>query len=523
MPKRPNIILITSDQQRWDAMGCAGNPVIRTPGMDALAAEGVHFRQAISNCPVCVPARLTMVSGLMSGRLGCISNGGPTTRPEQTLPATLSAAGYRTQAIGKMHFKPSSESYGFQGMLLSEEMRWVRQPNLHTDGKLRLDDYDKYLHERGLWGWEKPPEIGYNEIKPVLNPLPIEHHVTTWCGDRGVEFLNAQGGKPYFLWLSFVKPHVPYDAPRGMENLYDPARLPPPLRREGELAGKHPGLAAWIRKHEFHLYSEEAKRLARAWYMANVTLIDRQICRVVETLRARGELDNTVILFTSDHGDLQGDHDLWFKSLGYEGSLRVPFILRMPGGAGAGRPSDVNASLVDVVPTLLSAAGCAVPEGLPGRDLAAVLDGRTPAPEFAAAEINCLGGALQFLRTPEVKYIHAENGGFEELYDLARDPGEFENLALAPGGKDRCRPLRAKLAAHLGRYSKPELSLCDGDLRDKPLAPVSDDPGMRPFSRMPWEVRVPPACMPDMSGKLGWWAQRRNRDYTSMFNPEEWA
>jgi arylsulfatase A-like enzyme len=523
MPARPNILLITSDQQRWDAMGCAGNPVAQTPNMDRLAGEGVHFRQAISNCPVCVPARLTLVSGLMSGRLGCISNSGPTARPDTTLPATLAAAGYRTQAIGKMHFKPSSESYGFQGMLLSEEMRWVRQPALHTDGKLRLDDYDRYLHERGLWGWEKPPEIGYNEIKPVRNPLPIEHHVTTWCGDRAVEFLGSAGRAPFFLWLSFTKPHVPYDAPRGMEELYDPARLPPPLRRDGDLDGKHPGLPAWIRKHEFHLYSEEAKRQARAWYLANVTLIDRQIGRVIDALRVGGEWENTVILFTSDHGDLQGDHEQWFKTLGYEGSLRVPFILRLPGGAGHGRPSDAHASLVDVVPTLLAAAGCAAPEALPGHDLAAVLDGRAPDAPFAAAEIHGLGGAMQYLRTRELKYIHAENGGFEELYDLARDPGEFTNLALQPGGRDRCRPFRAQLAACLARHSRPELSLADGDLRDKPLASLSDDPGPRPFSRMPWEVRVPPACLPDLSGKLGWWAHRKTRDFTSLFGKEEWA
>ena len=519
---RPNILFITTDQQRWDALGCAGNAVVRTPNIDRLAAEGTRFTQAVTPCPICIPARVSMMTGRMSGAYGVIENYQTRSAPDTTLPRALADAGYHTRAIGTMNFVPSTETYGFHEMTLCEETGWVRSPTIHPDGRIRFDDYDRYLHERGLWGWDKPVQIGYNEIKPALNPLPLEHHVTTWCGDRAVEYLQEIDQR-FFLFLSFTKPHPPYDAPQGCEGWYDPDTIPSPAKRDRDLATKHPDLEPYRKQHEFHLYSDEAARTALAYYYANITLIDRQIGRVLDTLEARGLLDDTLILFTSDHGDLMGDHGLWFKALCYEGAVRVPLILREAAGRGesGGRVTDQLVGLIDILPTFLSAAGCDVSPDLPGLDLAAAA--RRPGTDrpFMAVEVECMNGPMQALRCAEWKYIHYESGDFEELYHLASDPCEFENLAPDPAHRDTVLRFRRELADYLDRYSTPALSLSGGDLRARPHTPLSPTPGPMPYSQMPWMLRAPPAALDDQEQIGWWWAKREPKDWTCMLDEDE--
>jgi arylsulfatase A-like enzyme len=516
----PNLILITTDQQRWDALACAGNPIVRTPNIDRLAAEGTLFSQAVTPCPICIPARVSILTGRMSGAYGVIENYQTRTQPETILPRALAEAGYHTRAIGCMNFVPSTETYGFQDMILCEETGWVRSPSIHTDGRIRFDDYDRYLHERGLWGWDKPIQIGYNEIKPTINPLPIEHHVTTWCGDRAVEYLE-EIDRDFFLFLSFTKPHPPYDAPQGTEDWYDPDSIPSPLKKEGEYDTKHPDLENYRKQHEFHLYSDEAARTSLSYYYSNITLIDQQIGRVLDTLESRGLLENTMILFTSDHGDLMGDHGLWFKSLGYEGSVRVPMILRGVDQSTQGRRSDQHVGLIDILPTFLTAAGCELPQNLPGRDLAGVA--RDPASDrpFMAIEVECMNGPLQILRSRKWKYIHYESGDFEELYDLEKDPCEFTNLALDPDFRETARSLRSDLAAYLSEHSTPALSLANGDLRSRPYTPISSKPGPMPFSQMPWMLRAPPATLDDPEQIGWWWARKDGSDWSCMLDDDD--
>ena len=465
---RPNIILITTDQQRWDALGCAGNRHIRTPNLDRLAGEGVLFRQATSNCPVCVPARLSIVSGQMPGRHGVLENHGSDLTPEHTIPSLLNAAGYHTQAIGKMHFIPAEQRYGFQDMTLSEEMRWVRGPWQHADGRPRLDDYDRYLHERGLWGWEKPAEIGYNEIKPATNPLPLEHHVTTWCGDRTVAYLRRAHEKPFFLWASFVKPHCPYDAPRGCEDWYGPADVPAARRREGELDTKHANLKPYRRSREWHLYSEEAERMARANYYANVTLIDLQVGRILDTLKEEGLDDNTYVIYTSDNGpwylgrsphhkrrigpdaEAHGGSALPLrgaKTSTWEGGLRVPCVMRAPGKIPAGTVCGEIASTMDMLPTLAALAGAEVPndrviDGHDIRDLIRGIEGaKSPTKAFyyyQRTHLQAVRAGKWKLHVPRpadrkwAVYSKAEDAIAIEtplLYDLEADIGETTNVA----------------------------------------------------------------------------------------------
>lgn len=515
----PNLILITTDQQRWDALACAGNPIVRTPNIDRLAAEGTLFSQAVTPCPICIPARVSILTGRMSGAFGVIENYQTRTTPETVLPRALAEAGYNTRAIGCMNFVPSTETYGFQDMILCEETGWVRSPSIHTDGRIRFDDYDQYLHERGLWGWDKPIQIGYNEIKPTINPLPLEHHVTTWCGDRAVEYLDDADG-PFFLFLSFTKPHPPYDAPQGTENWYDLDSIPSPKKKEGEYDTKHPDLENYRKQHEFHLYSDEAAHTSLSYYYANITLIDQQIGRVLDTLESRGLVENTLILFTSDHGDLMGDHGLWFKSLGYEGSVRVPMILRGVGQPSNGQVSDQLVGLIDILPTFLTAAGCAIPEGIPGRDLAAIARQTEPDRPFMAIEVECMNGPLQILRSRKWKYMHYESGDFEELYDLENDPDEFENLAIHEDFQETVKSLRRDLAAYLAEHSTPALSLADGDLRSRPYEPISSAPGPMPFSPMPWMLRAPPETLNDPEEIGWWWAKQSKKDWSCLLGDD---
>ncbi len=518
-----NILLILTDQQRFDALGAAGNPLIRTPHLDRLSREGTRFETTVTPCPVCVPARASLITGLAPGRLGLTSHGEgrEATDPEAALPHGLARAGYVTRGIGKMHFTPGGpdgQRYGMQGLVLSEEMRFVRRAK--GPDEVAFDDYDRHLLAHGCWGWEKPPEIGYNEIKPLVNPLPKALHVTQWCGDETVRWLreSAPRSRPFFLWTSFVKPHAPFDCPSHLTGLYDaeamPAPQPPSARAPNRFASELTRLEEW------DLYSERAARLAKANYYANITFIDEQVGRVLDTLDELGLAESTLVVFTSDHGEMLGDRGLWFKNVGYEPSLRVPLILRWPGRVPAGRVMGGVASLLDLHPTLAAAAG--LPDDgreRPGRNLLDLIEAGD-AGDFSCAEIEHRGDLLVHVRTRDWKYLHHRNGDHEELYDLRRDPHETINLAPAPDHAAMRRELRAAAAAWLARHGGATGALGDsGDLATGPEMPVTGGDGRsaRPFSRFPWESRVPPSLLPD--GSHPWWWREHGPDLRGLLKP----
>ena len=364
---RPNILLIFTDQQRWDTMAAYGNSVIKTPNMDRLAAEGAVFENAISPCPVCVPARACTMSGYAAGKNRILTNGGTINGDNRdTVAGYLGRAGYFCQAIGKMHFTPDGESYGMDNMVLSEEMRSTRfAPDAESQW---YDDYDKFLIEHGMWGWEKPPEIGYNEIKPLINGMPKEYHITQWCGDRTVDWLRRERprDKPFFLFSSFVKPHVPYDCPAHLNGFYDPDDMPRPWVSEKHLKRKNPFYELKRRDNEWDLYSDYSTLLARSYYYANISFIDEQVGRILSALDDEGLSENTLVVFTSDHGDMMGDHGQWYKCIGHEGSLHIPMLVRWPGRIPAGSRVSEISILLDFFPTAMNAAGVEAGGDRPG-------------------------------------------------------------------------------------------------------------------------------------------------------------
>ena len=496
--KRPNLLRILTDQQRWDALGAAGNPHIRTPNLDRLAGQSCLFENAITPNPVCVPARASAMTGyapsghgiLAYSEVKCVKD------PRDTLATHLERGGYHCQGIGKMHFSPHGETLGMHDLVLSEETRGFRRAK--SVESVRFDDYDRFLIERGLWGWEKPPEIGYNEIKPTINGLPKEAHVTQWCGDRTIDWLrNARpADRPFFLFSSFVKPHSPFDCPSHLIDLYDPDEMPDPIHSERDGTADNPFYAESRRTGEWDLYSEQAQKRAAAYYYANITFIDEQVGRILDTLEAEGLADDTLVLFTSDHGEMLGDHGQWFKTIGLEGSLRVPMLLRWPGRVEAGTRCGEVTSLLDIFPTFCSAAGQAFDaEFRPGKDLVAFANGEAPA-------------ALLHARHKHWKYLWYQNGGYEELYDLENDPRETVNLAKDSAYAGRLAELREATVAWVRRYGDPAGRIDGaGELIAHPYTGADLKAALRrrnPYARMPWDCRVPPATLP-WDERSFWW------------------
>jgi len=516
---KPNLLLIFTDQQRWDTMAAYGNKVIKTPNMDRLAGQGAVFENGITPCPICVAARASTMTGYSAGKNGILNNKGEVSDPRDALPAYLSNIGYCTQAIGKMHFSPRGETYGMQGMILSEEMRSTRfAKDLESQW---FDDYDRFLIKNKMWGWEKPPEIGYNEIKPLINEIPKEFHVTQWCGNQTIEWLQngRDKDKPFFLFSSFVKPHVPYDCPAHLVDLYHPDDMPLPWTVPGEVETEYPGFAHLRINHEWDLYSEDAARRAKAFYYANISFIDEQIGRILDELDQQGLTENTLVIFTADHGDMMGDHGLWYKAYGYEGSLHIPFLFRWPERIQAGTRRDDIVSLTDIFPTFMEAAGLIVGEKRPGKNLLEFIENRAVRDVYFS-EFGIPGNLLLHVRHKKWKYLYFQKGGWEELYDLEKDPQELYNLA----GKSESDQIRGNLKKEaeswIQEYSNPRIFLdAEGSLKSFPMDETDSgkmkynrNPTL--FSRMPWESRFPPASLQE--NKIPWWWKETGGDWSRM-------
>ena len=523
MQKTPNILLIFTDQQRWDTIGAYGNTIIKTPNLDRMARQGAVFENAMTPCPLCLPARSCTITGYAAGKLGSMVNDEPAeVFNTDSLPALLSKEGYYCKAIGKMHFSndPYSRDYGMDSMELSEEMRGVR---LATNGsKIVYDDYDRYLIEKNMWGWEKPTEIGYNEIKPLINGLPKENHVTQWCGDRTVSWLKNERpcDKPFFLWTSFVKPHVPYDCPSHLVDLYKPEDMPKPWVSKEDGTSKNPAIPLKRRNMEFDLYSEEANRRAKAYYYANITFIDEQIGRIFQTLKDEGLDKDTLVVFTSDHGDMMGDHGLWYKSYGYEGSVHVPMLAWWPGTIEAGLRCKEITSLLDIFPTFAHCAGVKDFKERPGEDLLSLLDmNNIEEKDMDFSEIFYPPNYLLHVKSKKWKYLFHQNGGYEELYDLQADPHELKDLSEQPDYNDVKNILKKAAIEWIKKYSNPDFALDEeGNLRvenlelNKGVDDWSSSP--RPFSRMPWDSRIPAEALDNK--QKGWFWKAIDGDWSTV-------
>lgn len=455
---RPNVLCFVTDQQRADHLGCYGNPDVQTPNLDRLAGEGVTFTHAYVANPLCMPNRASLFTGRYPKAHGVRENGIALATSEEVLPELLRTAGYRTASFGKLHLTP----YGLERRAPPTEHEryetreyWADHDELPTPyygfehvyyvgghGPYTFGHYRREVGEacHALLGSDRAllPPSGTKESWKAA--IPGNDHYNTRIADHTIAFLKEHDPeRPFFVWCSFPDPHHPYMPPAPYCHLYDPEALSfAPARCSGELDE----LPAYMREAaEGRLrvsgleggsqMDNAAYREILAHTYGMVTMVDHQIGRVIEALEAQGLLENTVVVFMSDHGDLMGDH--WLLNKGpflFEGLVRVPTIWRLPQRWPRGRRTEALISSVDFMPTVLELADVPVPAGVQGRSYRGVLKGTEGFREAVYLECDetYLHDRLRQLRTREwalTYYLESDQG---LLFDLVNDPRELHNL-----------------------------------------------------------------------------------------------
>ena len=486
---RPNILLIMTDQQRGDCLGCDGHPVQETPYLDMLASGGVRFRRAYSAVPSCIPARSCLLTGTDQWHTGVLGMGrGQGPMPDRfvhTLPGELAAAGYHTQAIGKNHFHPQRALNGYHNCIIDESGR-VESPRF-------VSDYRRWFEQNkdGPYGY-RDHSVGWNSWMARPTHLPEHLHPTHWTAQQAIDWLDRRDpNKPFFLKVSFARPHSPYDAPQVFWDMYKDRDIPEPAVGDWAEANDVPADAASVNAWRGRRAPHEIRR-ARIGYYASITFIDHQIGRLMQ--EAGPHLRNTWIVFLSDHGDMLGDHHLWRKTYAYEGSARVPLIVRPPAthpDAARGTVRDEVVEMRDVMPTLLDAAGLDIPDTVTGRSMDPLLHGRSDPdwrPWLHGEHCMCYhtDQAMHYLTDGRTKYIWFPYLGSEQLFDLEADPHETRDLARSdqPDHRRNLEACRRRLIDTLRDRGSDDL--LDGEqLRRLGPADAWTSPHYRVYNHLP--------------------------------------
>ncbi len=457
----PNIILIMPDQYRGDCLGIEGSHPVLTPNLDSLATEGARFSRAYSTAPVCMPARRSLLSGQSPATHGLLGNAaGLEWDIQQTLPFLLRDAGYQTMLVGRsMHQYPVRKRFGFDEMLTEHDyFAWLsRQLPVDTEHQA-----DEVYH-----GPHLASGVMHNDWTARPWPYDEDLHLTNWTVTQARRFLRRRDPScPFFLTVSFVAPHPPLMPPSFYFDRYLRIDLP------------EPAIGLWAKRPwetprsagDAILLEGETRRSCLAGYYGSINHIDDQIRRVIYPLHGiEGfDLDNTVVVFTSDHGEMLGDHHCWTKSRPYEGSARIPLIIKAPRrfGLSAGSLIDKPVCLEDIMPTLLDLAEVPIPAKVDGRSMLPLLRGEDvvwrDALHLEHSTVRKLSG-FHALTDGNEKYIWFSNTGREQLFDLTTDPREFNDLASDPTMTPRLAAWREKLIKQL--HNRPEGFVTNGNLQ----------------------------------------------------------
>ncbi|NLS79341.1 MAG: sulfatase-like hydrolase/transferase [Chloroflexi bacterium] len=431
--KRPNILIIQTDQQRWDAVGANGNEEVITPNLDRLAAQGATFLHHYVQNPVCMPSRASFLLGQYPSTVGSLKNGSPVPEDAITLPRILRNYGYVSGNVGKIHFLPHANrdhrqihpDYGFDHMEISDEpgcyedvyRAWVRR---------KAPDQLPYI-SRVL-----PPaaQVYRDEVGPLEDfPHPakgapgygietaVRKDVTqaAFVAEQTMEFVRQRREGPFLCIAGIYAPHSPCLAPQEYRDLYDPGRLSLP-QFPPEVEARRAGST----------YTDAELRGAKHGYYAMVSEVDAQVGRMLAYLDELGIADETIVVFTSDHGEWLGEHLRYGKGYpGHDCVSRTPLIVRWPGVVAEGRRVEAVVEAIDVLPTLLAAAAIPTPPHLQGRSFLDLLEGRAQEGRDSALTE---GDGWKSLRLPGLRYV-VEASGKESLFDLRHDPGGYQNLA----------------------------------------------------------------------------------------------
>jgi len=436
MPEnRPNILLLMPDQLRADFVGCYGAGFARTPHLDGLAKTGTRYTHAISPHPLCVPARASLLTGHNAVSTGVMTNGN-WLRPDHagcgmpTIAEVLGDAGYLTAAIGKMHFMPWDAAEGFQFRRIAEDKR-----HIHIE-----DDYADFLSARGFSKPYGPDEAGYAEnLTASISALPPDLQVDNWVKDETLAFLRVQADQtqPFFAMIGFPGPHDPYNPPEEMLAGWDPDTMPAAypatdateIFRKGQIVQNRKGSAAI----DMAAFPDRVKRRIRTHYSALTQNIDTCIGEILQGLESAGLSGHTVVIATSDHGDLLGDFDLLGKNNFLEPSIRIPLIVRTPSHSGPSSEGGI-VTLTDLFATIAALAGAEVS----ARGDSYPLPGITATDRKRRVAMGVIGSGIMI--TDGRHKLSRYKNGLATLYDLTNDPMEQRNLiddAAAGSVRDR--------------------------------------------------------------------------------------
>lgn len=501
--RKPNVLFVMTDQQRADAIAALGNSHIYTPNMDRLAARGVAFVNGYSTCPVCVPARLTIRTGCEPPTTGCYANMRPGLVDGQAagnegrcgtyLARTMARLGYRTFGIGKFHTSPWDEDIGYELHLHSEEMYGSPEHRARDDyAAFIAKEHPEYDFVEALMG--ERTEMYY---MPQMSPLPARLGVEAWAADRAVEQIISGDGRPYFGFVSFIGPHPPCAPPIPFNRMYDPDRMPNPVRGDKDIDG----MDEYVRWMNYAIWAEDIgdsrARAVKARYYGEISYIDECLGRILDAVEARGDGDNTLIAFFADHGDHLGDHGAWQKESFFDAACRVPFLLSWPDRLPRGARREELVCLTDLFGIATTAA--AAPELREGADVLGMLAGHAPERERLIGYYG-VPGTNRFklmVREGEWKYIYMANGGIEQLFNLKQDPQELrQRIADAPEVAGR---LRAAAVESVRRPNADRALDGDGTLKKFPreklkrqrIYQFDGSRGVRGFPERPQDVVRP--------------------------------
>ena len=458
MDNRPNIVLITVDQMRRDCMGISGNPVVETPNLDGMRWKGWQFNNAYSATPSCIPARAGLLTGQSQRRHGRVGyQEGIAWEYAHTLAGEFAAAGYHTQAVGKMHVHPERNLMGFHNIVLHDGFHQFSRLATVPQGESQASN-DDYLHwlkqAKGADADLTDSAMGCNSW--MARPFPYEekYHPTNWCVNESIDFLRRRDpSKPFFLYTSFVRPHSPLDPPQYYFDLYN-NRSDIPEAFMGDWADQEDAAQDGLNTSAMKgIIPKEALRRARAAYLGHITHIDHQIGRLFQAIMDFNLIRNTIFVFTSDHGDMLGDHNLFRKALPYEGSAGIPLLIYDPCNLLKAKQNlqfNCLTELRDVMPTLLDMAGIPIPNSVDGKSLLPVLRGETEqVREYLHGEHSFRAMSNHFIVTPKDKYIWFSQSGEEQYFNLEKDPNELHNGIADPEKQERIAYLRSCLIKEL--------------------------------------------------------------------------
>ncbi len=450
---QPNILLLMTDQQRWDAMGCSGDWV-KTPNLDRIASEGVRFTHCVTTSPVCIPTRLSLATGLYPHNTGVWNNMNHQLAPETpTWMQAVRDAGYRTSLFGKTHLHPHHgdlrEREGLMNAYGLDDVNEIGGPRASANV---LSHMTSKWEAKGLWDAYRADYRERFSTKPYLvrpSVLGLENYADVYVGQQAKRYLERYDrAQPWCCWVSFGGPHEPWDTPEPYASMYDPDAMPSAIPRP--VTGERPrGYLDQLLERVNPSFEEGEIGRLRANYAGNVTLIDAQIGEILDTIQARGELDKTIIVHTSDHGEMNGDYGLIYKSNFLNGAVRVPLLVRTPETLKtkiAGSLCDSLVEWIDIGPTLVDSAGGELKHRQFGKSLCPVLDSpEVTHRDFAISEIE---GEVMLLNR-EWKIALNANGETYLLFDVQKDPAETHNLAGSTDMTDVETELRLQILERL--------------------------------------------------------------------------